>query len=165
MHCCFLSAASLDVISLDGGLDAGEALESPGCVGDLFEEVVFECVEGPDVGAELIEFVLVLDGVLAGDDWMLGPKSVFERVLCADLFALLGLRTGGEFCVVAVCLKLLFCRHSFLDLSWAFYALCMECVEFVLGRGPLHRVTVSLFRLGTRRWAGCPSSKKVTVTE
>ena len=61
----------------------------------MFDEVVFESVEGPDVVSELIEFVLVLDGIFAGDDGVFGAKSVFDGVLGATLLALVGTRAGA----------------------------------------------------------------------
>ena len=77
----FPARGLLDVETLDGGFDAGEAPEPPGGVGDLLDELVFECVDGPEVGTELVEFALVVGGVFAGDDGMPGTEAVLDGVL------------------------------------------------------------------------------------
>jgi hypothetical protein len=50
----------------------------------------------------LVEFALVLDGVFAGDDGVLGPEAVFDGVLGTALFTLIGSGTGGVLCVLFV---------------------------------------------------------------
>jgi len=98
----FVAGGRLDASPVDSGFDVREALETPGSVGDLFDEVVVESVEGPDVGPECFEFVLVFGRVFAGDDRVPGAQAVLEVVLGAALFAFVGARTGGVFCFLVV---------------------------------------------------------------
>ena len=101
-----------DVVGLDGGLDAREPFETPGDVGDLFDDVVFEGVDRAQVGAELVEFALVVGRVFAGDEGVWGAESVLEGVLRGTLFALVGARTGGFLCIALVGATLCSGRHK-----------------------------------------------------
>ena len=133
-----IDAGTFDGGGDDGRFDAGEALDSPGGVGDLMDECLFDAVSWV-VGVLVENDVTVeLGGVLAGDDGVFGEQAVFECIFGDAGLAFFGARSGRFGCVFSVGPNLGLCWHD-LPPSWA------AC--------PLIRVRWGSKSIGGLRWA------------
>jgi hypothetical protein len=78
----------------DAGLDAREAFETPGDVGDLVDEIFLRGAAGFEIEFHFSAVSVVVVGVFAGDEGIFGAEAVFECVAGATLFAFRGAGTG-----------------------------------------------------------------------
>ena len=78
----------------DGGLDASEALETPGDVNELFDEFFFDEADGAEFEDEFGVVLGELFGVFAGDEWFFGTEAVFDGIVRSSLLAFFGAWTG-----------------------------------------------------------------------
>ena len=113
-HAAGLEVSLIDAGTFDGGgddgrFDAGEALDSPGGVGDLMDECLFDAVSW--VVGVLVEgdVTVELGGVLAGDDGVFGEQAVFECIFGDAGLAFFSARSGRFGCVFSVGPNLGFC--------------------------------------------------------
>jgi hypothetical protein len=111
----------------EAGTELGAALGFEGGAGAVVDEVAGEetvaaqepIVLDEDIDEEALddadglELAVVLGGergegggVFAGDDLVAGVDSGLKSVHAGDSFALIGARTGGEFCILAIGLDL-----------------------------------------------------------
>ena len=84
------------------GFEEGNAVETPGGVGDFVDQLSLGGGGGLILIEKLLEVALVGFGVLGGQDSGLGSETMAQRVAGRTLFAGFGARAGGVLGVGAV---------------------------------------------------------------
>ena len=77
------------------GLKEGDAVESPGGVGDFVDQLSFGRSGGGVLIEKLLDVALVGVGVLAGQDGSAGGEAMAEGIERGALLARFGARAGG----------------------------------------------------------------------